>query len=101
MHDADGRAPTRLAEFDALFAEHVTSVQRAGETVCLQLHGPETLRDRVQDLADRESSCCSFFTFVVAGTHEDLTLEISVPPARREILDSLYWAAELAPRSRG
>jgi hypothetical protein len=38
---------------------------------------------------EREASCCSFFSFVISGTDADLISDISVPPARREILQSL------------
>lgn len=55
------------------------------------------LVDGVRDLTDRETSCCSFFTFGIAGTDDGLTLDIAVPPARREILETLAdRAAELA-----
>jgi len=53
------------------------------------LSWPPTLRERVRDLTARETQCCSFFTFVISGTDQDLTLDISVPPAKQEILDAL------------
>lgn len=81
--------PLRLAEFDALFASAVRSVERRGPDVRLHLAGDEGLAERVADLAGRESSCCSFFTFALDGNDEDLTLDISVPPARQQILDAL------------
>jgi hypothetical protein len=81
--------PLRLAEFDALFAETVTDVERHGSTVRLQMAGPPSLGERVRDLTERESSCCSFFTFTVDGAAESLTLEISVPPERKTILGAL------------
>ena len=86
--------PLRLAEFDDLFATAVRRVERLGGDVRMHLTGPGGLVDRVRDLADRESSCCSFFTFVVNGTDRDLTLDISVPPARQEILDALAERAQ-------
>lgn len=86
--------PLRLAEFDDLFATAVRSVERRGADVRIHLSGEDGLLDRVRDLADRESSCCSFFTFTIDGTGEDLTLDISVPPARQEILDAMAARAE-------
>ena len=47
------------------------------------------MRDRVRDLADRETACCSFFSFVVDGESDDLMLEVSVPPEHRDILKAL------------
>ncbi|MFI5621842.1 hypothetical protein ACIA03_00110 [Nocardioides sp. NPDC051685] len=81
--------PLRLAEFDALFASAVRSVERRGDDVRMRLAGPDGLVARVRDLTARETSCCSFFTFTVEGTDEDLTLDVSVPPAHQEILDAL------------
>jgi hypothetical protein len=86
--------PLRLAEFDALFAANVRSVERCGADVRIHLTGGVGLRERVRDLTDRESSCCSFFTFALAGTDQDLTLDVSVPAARQEILDALAVRAE-------
>ena len=81
--------PLRLAEFDDLFATSVRRVERRGSAVRLRLAGKVGLVDRVRDLAARETSCCSFFSFVIEGTDQDLTLDISVPPERQEILDAL------------
>lgn len=81
--------PLRLAEFDALFATSVRSIERRGNDVRLHLAGTEGLLERVRDLTACETSCCSFFTFTIEGTAQDLTLDISVPPAHQEILDAL------------
>lgn len=86
--------PLRLAEFDALFASAVRSVERHGKDVRMRLAGEEGLVEQVHDLTARETSCCSFFTFTIDGTDQDLTLDISVPPARQEILDALAQRAE-------
>lgn len=55
----------------------------------MHLTGTAGLTEQVRDLTGRETECCSFFTFAITGTDDDLTLDISVPPARREILDAL------------
>lgn len=81
--------PLRLAEFDELFAMSVHQAEFVGNVVRLQLSGDEGLEERVRDLAARESSCCSFFDFRVTGTHEHLTLDISVPPEHADLLDDL------------
>lgn len=81
--------PLRLGEFDALFAAAVRGVERRGSDVRLRLGGERGLAEQVRGLTERETSCCSFFTFGIDGTDEDLTLDISVPPARQEILDAL------------
>jgi hypothetical protein len=86
--------PLRLAEFDALFAIAVRSVKRRGNDVRMHLAGGEGLVGQVRDLTARETSCCSFFTFTVAGSDQHLTLDVSVPPAHQRILDALAERAE-------
>ncbi len=86
--------PLRLAEFDALFTTAVGSVERRGADVRMHLFGTGGLLARVRDLTARETSCCSFFAFTVDGTDHDVTLDISVPPARQEVLDALAERAQ-------
>ena len=86
--------PLRLAEFDLLFATAVRRVERRGASVRLHLAGERGLDARVRDLTAREASCCSFFTFSIAGTDEALTLDVTVPPARQNLLDALAARAE-------
>ena len=81
--------PLRLAEFETLFADHLTDLSWAGDRLRLSLSGDAGLRDRVADLTAREGSCCSFFDFGLSGTADTVVLEVGVPPERREILDSL------------
>lgn len=97
--------PLRMAEFDALFAETATEVNRVSPTQGrLLLVGATGLVDRVRDLADRESGCCSFFTFIVtpvevpgsASQDGPITvhLDVSVPGSRSEVLAALLGRAE-------
>lgn len=86
--------PLRLAEFDALFTTSVRRVERRESEVRLSLAGEHGLVEQVRDLTERETSCCSFFSFVVNGTDDDVTLDISVPAAQQEILDSLARRAQ-------
>jgi hypothetical protein len=86
--------PLRLAELDTLFAGSVRRVDRGKESVRLHLSGAAGLRETVRDLADRESSCCSFLTFSLQGQHDDLTLHITAPAERRDLLDALADRAE-------
>lgn len=80
--------PFRLAEFGALFKGSVREVARlTDDSVRMHLVGSADLLDRVQDLTERESSCCSFFSFQITEVGDGLTLDVAVPPARRDILD--------------
>ena len=86
--------PLRLAEFDQLFAETVRSVTLLEGAVRLHLSGARGLQARVRDLVDRESQCCSFFTFDLDGTDEELDLLVSAPPEQAAILAGFAARAE-------
>ncbi|MDH2416492.1 hypothetical protein [Nocardioides sp. CER19] len=86
--------PLRLAEFDALFASSARSVVRRDLEVQIHLTGAEGLLESARDLAERETACCSFFTFAVEGTDDDFTMSISAPRERRDILDALATRAK-------
>ncbi|WP_223830576.1 hypothetical protein [Nocardiopsis quinghaiensis] len=81
--------PLRLAEFDELFTSSARGVEQHGTTARIHLSGDAELAERVRDLVERESACCSFFTFAVEGPDEEPLLSVTVPPERREVLDSL------------
>ncbi|QIG43616.1 hypothetical protein G5V58_13370 [Nocardioides anomalus] len=90
--------PLRLAEFDALFADHLVGLSAEAEGTRIRLRGDHGLVDRVRDLTARESACCSFFTFAARGTTTGPTTEVdllvSVPPGRQELLEALTARAE-------
>jgi hypothetical protein len=90
--------PLRLAEFEALFAEHLTDASWAGDRRWLSLSGGAGMPERVADLVARESACCSFFDFSLSGTAQAMTLDVGVPAQRREILVALAALAEEACR---
>jgi hypothetical protein len=83
--------PLRLAEFDALFTSAVRQAERldAGR-LRLTLTGPAKLEATVRDLTQRESRCCSFFTFGVT-THGPgrVVLDVAVPATHVEVLDAV------------
>ena len=64
--------PLRLAEFDDLFATAVRRVERRRDAVRLHLVGDRGLGAAVRDL----------------------TLDVAVPPSRREILEALAARAQ-------
>lgn len=93
--------PLRLAELDALFST-VTAVDRRSAThATLTLAGEPGLAARARDLADRETACCSFFSFEVSADGsepERVRMGISVPEAQAAVLDALVRRAEQAIR---
>ncbi len=79
--------PLRVAEFEELFTTGLIETARPH---------PRRLRlvlsagpDHVRDLAERESRCCSFFTFTVTEDAGRVLLDIEVPEAHTGVLDAL------------
>lgn len=91
----DAERPLRLSEFETLFAEAVSSVERIGPRhLRLALTGGPDLEPTVRDLAARETSCCSFFTFTVTAEQAaQVQLDIEVPAAHVDVVDSLQRMA--------
>lgn len=87
--------PLRLAEFDALFAERLESVEPAGDSrvVLLFRDGPDAV-EAIADLTARETECCSFFEFSLARVESGLRLDVTVPPAHSEVLAALVTRAQ-------
>ena len=86
--------PSRLAEFDAVFATAVGGVESVDATHArIRLAGPPGLAARVRDLAARETECCSFFTFTTipqpVAEGEAVVLDIKVPAAYADVLAAL------------
>lgn|SRR5512145_1940479 len=86
--------PGRFAEFDNLFRDFVTFVERGQGITRLGMSGPPGVLDQVRELTARETSCSSFFTFDIAGDDRSLILEAGVPPGKGEILDALSARTE-------
>ncbi|CAM5281220.1 hypothetical protein [Streptomyces narbonensis] len=87
--------PLRVAEWDALFSGRVSSVSRPHPLrLRLDLAGGRGTEDRVRDLVERESGCCSFFAFTVTPGQGLIRLDVSVDQAHEPVLDAL--AARIA-----
>ncbi|HEY9369124.1 hypothetical protein [Streptomyces sp.] len=82
--------PLRVAEWDALFAGHLTTLERPAPTRHrLSLSEAPGLEERVRELADRETGCCSFFTFAVTPADGAVLLDVTVDPAHEPVLQAL------------
>ncbi|MFB8003842.1 hypothetical protein [Nocardia sp. NPDC056000] len=89
--------PVRVAEFDRFFIDAVRRVDRPGHTrLDLFIDGDSEHLGR--DLAARETSCCSFFTFTFEPADEGVAMHIDVPVAHAAVLDALQIRAEGAER---
>lgn len=93
--------PLREQEFDSLLTDALQAVEPLGPTrLRMELRGPHGLADRVRDLADRETACCSFFTFTIEAAptaenadSEHVELDVEVPAAYHEVLDAMAQRA--------
>ncbi len=91
--------PLRAASFDEFFAASVQEITRTGsDQVRLDLRPDPDTAARAAGLAAEETACCSFFTFTLTATGGGLTLDITVPPAQRAVLDALAQRAAAAVR---
>lgn len=89
--------PLRLAEFDALLSAAAGGGNRLSPRhLRVTLAGGEDLAASVRDLAERETQCCSFFTFTVqTPTPGAVRLDIEVPAGHVDVLDALQARASL------
>ena len=76
--------PLRLAEFDEFFR----TADRPRTTTLELVISPES-EASARDLADRETSCCSFFHFDFHPAADDLVISIGVPKDHVDVLDAL------------
>ncbi|MBA3620375.1 MAG: hypothetical protein H0W56_12435 [Acidothermales bacterium] len=82
--------PLRQAEFDDLFRSVLRSVDRCNPMrLVLSLEAAPGQVEAVRDLIGRESACCSFFTFDLTEHDGQLVLEVVVPPAHVDVLNSI------------
>lgn len=89
--------PLREAEFAALFANALHSVQRPSPTwLRLEFDPRSEVETTTRDLTARESACCAFFDFQLTTTDGALTLDVRVPDARIDVLDGLTRQARTA-----
>ena len=93
--------PLRIAEFDELFTEEVSEVQRTAPDLALLYLRPEpAVAARAADLSVRETGCCSFFEFSLVATGGHLTLQVRTPPEHVAVLDALVERARTASARR-
>lgn len=79
--------PMRLAEFADLFATSAHTVDRVSPTrLRLRLDDDPAVAAAARDLAERETSCCAFFTFTFGDGGE---LTVDVPAVHAAVLDGL------------
>lgn len=87
--------PIRIAEFDRFFAESVHTARRPSPAR-LELVLDPAAEPAARDLAARESSCCSFFTFDFDTTEAGLVMGVGVPDTYLDVLDAFAARAVTA-----
>lgn len=87
--------PLRENAFADLFASSLAGVERTSSETARLVLAPESFV-RARDLAARESSCCSFFTFDFREIDGAAVMSVTVPAARVPVLDALVASARRA-----
>jgi hypothetical protein len=96
------RQPARLARWGELFAATLVGATRAGPASMAftlaastgpDLAGVDAVASAARELARRESSCCSFFTFTVTVVGTAVLVEVGVTESR---VDAMDWFGALA-----
>ena len=82
--------PGRLAEFDAAFAAGLRSAEVISPTHArLVFSADQAQAKALAGLLDRESQCCSFFTFDQKAEGSIVTVDVTVPAGHAETLSAL------------
>ena len=90
--------PSRLREFDDLFATSLRGLSRISPTMLRWSLDPAA-ESIARDLTARETECCSFFYFGFSSPGDVLTVDVEVQAAQVAVLDALAArAAGLASR---
>lgn len=79
--------PLRVAEFTDLFGSVSAAARPAATRLDLVL--PGNLEAITEDLARRESRCCSFFAFEFETAGDAVVMHIGVPPEQVAVLDAI------------
>lgn len=87
--------PLREREFEDLFASSLLRAARTSPTSAELTLTRESVA-QARDLADRETSCCSFFSFEVRETGAEAAMSITVPSMYAAVLGALVDAAQRA-----
>ncbi|MCO1659958.1 thioredoxin family protein [Pseudonocardia humida] len=92
--------PTRLAEFEGLFASLRGLRREEPGWLRLRLDDGEGIEEQARALTAREAGCCSFFDFAVQRQADEVVVDVRVPASRVVVLDGLTAQAEAAYAAR-
>ena len=80
----------RLREFADLAADALIEAVRTPDGARVRLRRRSEVEGRLGQLIEAEQHCCSFLDFAMESGEESLTVEVSGPPAARELIDRLF-----------
>lgn len=82
----------RSAEYRRLFTTALTGRERTGTGIRFRFLDADGVEDWVRDLAEREQSCCAFFTFTVTRAGGEVLLDGAVvdDDTARAVLEEFY-----------
>lgn len=83
----------RLTEFEDLFAEHLTGIEREPLLLHLTFAVEEGKEAKVRELFAAEQQCCAFLSFTYAHTEQGLVVSIAAPAEARPTLDGFQTLA--------
>jgi hypothetical protein len=98
MSAAPDTAVERVAEYQRLFARALVGRDRTQDGIVFRFRAEDGIEAWVRDLADREKSCCAFFTFTVTtvGTQVRWAASVVDDDIARAVLDELYALPDTA-----
>ncbi|WP_131735882.1 hypothetical protein [Actinomadura roseirufa] len=84
----------RLTEFEALFAESLTTVEREPLRLRLTFDADAETENRLRDVFEAERQCCAFLRFAFDRTEAGLRVEVIAPEDAAPTLDGMQALAE-------
>ncbi|GAA4361388.1 hypothetical protein GCM10023088_01810 [Actinomadura verrucosospora] len=84
----------RLAEFESLFAESLTGVEREPLRLCLMFDADQAREAQLREVFEAEQQCCAFLGFAFERTGAGLRVEVTAPPEAGPMLDGMQALAE-------
>jgi hypothetical protein len=92
--DATGMA-VRMAEFAQLFREALVGRDTTADGIRFRFAADTGVEDQIRDLARREQTCCSFFSFAIEVHGDEVWWEATVTdPDARPVLDDFLALPE-------
>lgn len=85
---------TRRSEVRATLIPHVTTVTSLADGLRLEFGAKTGLRDLVREFIVLEQGCCSFLTFTLSPSEEELSLQIQGPPDATHVIEMFRQTAQ-------